>query len=213
MSTPNPPTIWSRTYDDVKMQIPGVTDAVFKQMVHQVWGDFCDRTNIWIEEIPFAVDPATLQYTLTPQKFGMVNRLMLVYDQAALPARNWVAAGIEMYTPGVITLRWAPNAGTWVAVVAKAYDETDANGYPALDPSDEWIIDKYGDGIHYGVLGRLQAMPAKPFTNPKQAAQNWQIYVVERGKARTDALHSNIFNGQRWQFPQSFAVYHKKGWT
>jgi hypothetical protein len=214
MSTPNPKTVWSRIYDDVKIQIPGVTDAVFKQMLLQVWGDFTDRTNIWIEQIPFDVDPNTLQYPITPVKFGQIHRLLLVYDQAAAsPSYNWVQSGIEMYVPGIITLRWQPNAGTWVAVVAKNYDDPDANGYPEIDPSDEWIVHKYGDGLHYGVLGRLQAMPAKPYSNPKLGAQNWQVYVSERSKARVDALHSNVLGAQRWAFPQSFAVYHKKGWT
>jgi hypothetical protein len=214
MSAPNPATVWSRIYDDVKIQIPGVTDAVFKQILAQVWSDFTDRTNIWTEVCPITVDPSTLQYPFTINKFGMANRLMLVYDTAAMPpSLNWVQNGIQMDVPGVITLLYPPNAGTWNVVVAKSFDDVDANGYPEIDPTDQWIVQKYGDGLHYGVLGRLQAMPAKPYSNPKLGGANWQYYIAERSKARADALHSNVYGGQRWQFPQSFAVFHRKGWT
>lgn len=214
MSTPVPKTVWSRIYDDVKMQIPGVTDAVFKQMLAQVWGDFTDRTNIWIEECPFNVSPSSLTYTITLTKFGEPHRLMVVYDQASSPpSRNWVQSGIEMYKPGVITLKFEPTAGTWVAVIAKNYNEIDDNGYPKIHVDDEWIVDKYGDGLHYGVLGRLQMMPVKPFTNLKLGAQNWQVYIAERGLARSNALKANVYGGQRWMFPQSFATVTRKGWV
>ena len=214
MSTPNPKTVWSRLYDDVKMQIPGVVDAVFKQMLYQVWGDFTDRTNIWTEECPIAVVPDTLVYPVTIQKKGMANRLMLVYDPLQVPPRRWVQQGIEMTIPAMISLMYAPSsAATWNAVIAKSTDEVDSDGYPALDPSDNWIVDKYGDGLHYGVLGRLMAMPAKPYTNLKLGAQNWQVYIAERSKARGDTIKSNVFGAQRWAFPQGFAAVNRKGWT
>lgn len=214
MSTPTE-TPWARVYNDVKMQIPGVVDVVLRQMTLQVIDDFFDRTNIWTEEVPIVVDPSTTVYPFTLAKKGTPNRLMLLYDPAmANPDKKWVQGGVQMDVPGVITLRYAPSSmTTWNAVIAKSRNQPDSEGYPDMDPSDQWIIQKYSDGIHYGVLSRLQASPGKPYSNPKLGAQNWQIYVVERGKARTDALKSNVFGGQRWMFPQSFAVGTRKGWA
>jgi len=214
MSSPDPPNVWKNIYDDVKIQIPGVTDAVFKQMLYQVWGDFCDRTNIWIEEVPIPAMPNVVLYPFTLANKGMPNRLLLLYDPQTSPARHWVQGSVEMNRPGTIRIMYAPStAVTWMAVVAKTPHERTAEGYPDINPADEWIIEKYGDGMHYGVLGRLMEMPAKPYTNTKLGSMNWQYYVTERGKARSDATKSNIYGGQRWMFPQSFAVGSRKGWT
>jgi len=193
MSTPTPRNVWSRIYEDVKMQIPGVTDAVLKQMTYQVVNDFFDRTNIWIEEVPIAVSPNSRTYTFTVANEGSPNRLMMLYDPAdASPDKHWVQGGVQMTVPGTITLRYAPSSAvTWNAAIAKCLDTVGSEGWPDVG-NGLWIIDQYGDGIHYGVLGRLQAMPAKPYSNAKLGASNWQVYVTERGKARTDALKANV---------------------
>jgi hypothetical protein len=213
MSTPNPKNVWSRLYDDVHTQIPGVTDAVFKQALYQVWNDFVDRTNIWVEEVSIDVDPSSLVYPFTIQHKGMPNRLLLLYDPAVTTGRYWAQNGVEMNVPGVIKLLYAPPQATWNAVIAKTADETDETDYPALEPADEWIVNKYGDGMHYGVMGRLQAMPGKPYTNQKLGGANWQIYIAERGRARGDISKSNVYGAQRWTYPQSFATVSRKGWT
>lgn len=214
MSTPNPPTVWSRIYDDVKMQIPGVSDAVFKQALYLTLADFFERTNIWIEEVPIAVNPSTLSYPFTLSNKGRVNRLMIMYDPAQVPPVRWVMGGIEMRVPNIITFAYAPASGaTWNAVIAKVVGSVDTDGYPEMIAPDQWIISKYFDGIESGVLGKLQTMPAKPYTNLKLGAKNWQDYVAERGKARADAIKSNVYGAQRWQFPQNFATVSRKGWV
>jgi hypothetical protein len=210
---PDPP--WGRVYADVKLTMPGLTDAVFWNMVYQVLNDFFDRTNIWTEEAPMNVEPNVLSYNITLTKFGIPNRLMLVYNPAySPPDKQWVQGGVGMMKPGVITLRYAPSeAATWSAVVAKTLSTVGSDGIPDIDPSDWWIIDKYADGFMYGIMGRLQLSPAKTYSNAKLGASNWQTYVAERSKARTDALKANVFGGQRWMYPQSFATTTRKGWT
>lgn len=213
MSAPDPPNVWSRIYSDVKIQIPGVTDAVFKQMLYQVVNDFLDRTNAWYEEVPIAVSPASRTYPFTLTE-GASNRLMMLYDPLdASPDKHWVQGGVQLTNPYVIELRYAPSSAvTWNAMIAKTLDTVGSEGYPDFN-TGAWIIDKYGDGIHYGILGRLQMMPGKPYSNAKLGASNWQVYVTERGQARTDVLHSNVYGGQRWMFPQSFATVRRGGWA
>ena len=58
MSSPSQP--WTRMYNDVKMHIPGLTDAVFQQMLYHVLNDFFDQTNIWTEEVEISVVPEQL---------------------------------------------------------------------------------------------------------------------------------------------------------
>lgn len=215
MSTPTN-QVWKRLYNDVKIHIPGVTDVVYQQILFQVLNDFMDRTNIWFEEVPIAVEPNKLKYTFELQHKGFPNRLMLLYDPSInTPDKKWVQSGVSMLVPGIIDISYSPStAATWNAVVAKVLnDPTDTENYPDIEAQDTWIIDKYGDGILYGVLGRLQSMPGKPFSNSKDGKGNWQVYIAERGKARTDAIKANVFGGQRWQFPQSFATVRRGGWA
>jgi len=213
MSSPTPPN--KRMYDDVKMHIPGLTDAVYKQMLYHVMNDFLSMTNIWQEEVPIAVAPPETTYPFTVSHAGSPMRLMLLYDAAtAGPGKHWVQGGATMRKPGVIVVPVAPNqAATWNAVVSKTLDTVGSEGYFDMEPDDWWILDQYGDGVIYGILGRLMHMPSKPYTNAKLAGEYWQTYVAERGKARTDALHANVYGGQRWSFPQSFATPHRKGWV
>lgn len=207
---------WPRLYADVKIDIPGVTDAVFKQVLFRTWKDFCDKSNIWVEEVPVEVNPDELSYPFPVNNKGTPNRLQLVYDPlAANPDRKWVQNNISMTVPGIITLWYKPSSvATWNVVVSKTpIEPTDDDNYPDLIPEDRWIIDKYRDALYFGVLGRLQMSPNKPYSNAKNAGYNLQNYRVELGKARTDAIKANVLGGQRWMYPQAFAAVARKGWT
>ena len=207
---------WPRLFADVKIDIPGVTNAVFQQVLFRTWKDFCDKTNIWLETVPFDVGPDTRTYPVPVSYKGTPNRLMLVYDPAMEhPDRKWVQGGITMTVPGYIDLTYPPSSAvTWAAVIAKTpIEPTDVNNYPDLEPSDRWIVDKYRECLYFGTLGRLQASPSKPYSNTGLAKYNLQNYRSELGKARTDAIKANMFGGQRWMFPQSFATSARKGWV
>jgi hypothetical protein len=200
----------------VKIDIPGVTNAVFQQVLFRVWKDFCDKTNIWTEDVPIDVVPDIFTYPFTLANKGAPNRLILLYDPATEdPNRKWVQGGISMQVAGVIQLSYAPStATTWVATIAKTpFDPTDSENYPDLDPADYWIVDKYREALYFGTLARMQASPSKPYTNPTLAQANLRQYIAERSKARGDVMKANVFGGQRWMYPQSFATASRKGWT
>ena len=207
---------WPHLFADVKIDIPGVTDAVYKQILFRTFKDFCDKSNIWTEEVPFDVDPKNLLYPVPVSHRGAANRLLIVYDPAsASPDKHWVQGGLTMQQPGWIALRYAPSSAvTWNAVYAKVpTDPTNTDKYPDMEPWDWWIVEKYRDCLYYGVLARLQSSPSKPYSNTGLAKFNLQNYRSEMGKARTDALKANVLGGQRWIFPQSFATTARKGWT
>ena len=214
MPVPNQP--WTRLFSDIKISIPGAVDAVIQQELYRTAADFFDQTNIWWEDVPFAVMPNVLSYTLALAGKGSVNRLMLVYDPAnAAPDKRWVQGGIEMQMPDVINLSVSPSsATTWNAIVAKQLDEpTDTENYPDIDPSFYWVVGKHRDAFVYGTLGRLFMQPAKPYSNPKLGQYNSQNYMSERNNARVEVLHGNVYGAQRWRFPQGYATTARKGWT
>jgi len=215
MPTPTTPP-WDHFYNDIKIAIPGVTDAVMQQVAYQVIKDFCDKTNIWTEEVPIPVEPNLYVYPFTVADKGTPNRLILLYDpQLPGPDPRWVASATMMQVPSTITIGYAPSeATTWNAVVAKTpVDPPDASHFPDLGAGGIWIVDKYRDGLTFGVLGRLMALPAKPFSNPQLAKMNYQNYIAERSKARGDVIKANVFGGQRWIFPQGWATVQRGGWT
>lgn len=212
MSAPTNP--WTRLYGDVKVHIPGVVDAVMAQVAFSLFKDFCDKTNLWTEVVPIPVDPDHKSYAFSVND-GAPNRLLLVYDPAQEdPNRKWVQGNMQMQAPGVLTVSYPPStATTWNAVVAKTPLDVTDEGYPDIDEANYWIVDKYREALTYGILGRLQYMPGKPYSNDAAGKRNNQVYIAERSKARTDGIKANTFGGQRWMFPQGFATVTRKGWT
>lgn len=213
--SPIPASPWTRLFSDVKIDIPGVTNAVFEQVVFRVWKDFCDKTNIWTEEVPIDVEPNVLVYPFTLAHKGAPNRLVLLFDPAMQdPDKKWVQGNLNMQVPGIINLSYAPSsATTWMAIIAKTpLDPTNPDNYPDLEPEDYWIVDKYREALYFGTLARMQASPSKPYTNPTLAQANLRQYIAERSKARGDVMKANTFGGQRWMYPQAFAVAGRKGW-
>jgi hypothetical protein len=219
-----PKTPWDRLYADVKVSLPGVTDAVYAQELFRCAKDFFDQTNIWQEIVPITGLPNTITYPFTVAGKGTPNRLLIIYDPAlsANPNdRRWIQNSVSMQAPGEIVVGYAPSAQVqWEAVIAKnIVDPTTADHQPEIDdgtgamPDATWIVDKYRDAFYYGTLARLQRQPTKPYSNPALARDNMQQYITQRGKARTDTLKKNSFGAQAWIFPQNYATVARKGWV
>lgn len=212
MAPPTHPSVFDRIYADVRKDIPSVAQATINQELFRVVDDFCDTTNIWQEEIPFTLAPPTRTYTIASTQPSKINRLLFVYDADAT-TRYWPRGGITMRVPGQVVLYYPPTqANNWVAVIAKRpYPPLDTDtGYPVID---DWIIDKYADTLGRGIVARLQFEPQKPYSNPMLAQVNQRAYIAGRGLARADANNANIYGGQNWTFPQSFATVTRKPWT
>ena len=214
---PTPTTApWDHLYNDIKIAIPGMTDAVLKQVLFQVVKDFTDKTNAWYEDIPIPVEPNVFTYQFAPADKGIPNRVLLLYDPAvgANTEKHWASTRVEMPRPGILTVGYSPSdPATWGLIVAKTpIDPPTTDKFPDLG-AGIWIVDKYRDGLMAGVLGRAMAMPAKPFTNPALAKMYYQNYIAERGKARSDVAKGNVLGGQRWIYPQGWATYRRGGWA
>lgn len=205
-----PGSAFDRIFQDIRKDLPSVTDATLRQELFRVMDDFTQTTNIWRETIPFPVDPAIMTYEVTPAE-GKPNRLLLVYDTAAATP-YWASPGITMRVPGVIQL-WRPagQAGTWAAIIAKRTSvPLSSDNYPNID---DWIVDKYADCIGRGILARLQWEPQKPYSNPMLAATNQRAYIDGRSLARANDGHMNVINGQNWRYPQGWATVQKQSWS
>jgi hypothetical protein len=191
---------------------------VIMQEMWRVFEDFMVETNVWVEEVPFTVQPNVLQYQVTLVGKGSPVRLMMVFDPAAgWPERRWTQQGVRFRPPDQILLYYSPStATTWTAAFAKKITDppiSPTQPLPTGSDDIDWIIDRYRDCFVHGTLGKLFLQPAKPYSNLQLGQFHRQNYIAKRSRARVDVLHENVYGGQRWMYPQGYATTARKGWV
>ena len=192
--------ILERIMRGARMRLPGALDDVIREELFITLDEFLQRSSIWQEEVTFKVTPARKDYVVAASG-GTIVQLFHVKNSNEL---NVVAT---MQEPATILLRHTPNADTFTALVAKTVvDPTTRDGDPELP---EWILTKYHSGILEGVLGRMMSQPAKPYTNERHAVYHMRRFRNAIAGASADARRKNMYGGQAWRFPQSFAVRRK----
>lgn len=198
----------NRLMDNARVKLPGALDATIQLELFAVLNEFFQASNLWYEDIAFSVTPTTqtylenpsaYTYELIPLEDGTINRLMTVVDSAGFPQ-----SGI-MPTPGFVTLQHSPNkADTFIARVGKTVtDPTATDGSPIFP---DWVMNKYGNDILDGVLGRMMAQIAKPYSSPALASVYVRKFKQSINKARAEAMHGNLYRGQSWRFPRAFSA-------
>lgn len=188
----------NRLMDNLRIRLPGAVDGVIQTELFAVLDDFFARSNAWTEDIEFDVTAGETDYTITPTGVALINRLMGVVDQNELPV------AVTMATPGEIKLVYEPTvAGTYTAQVALTVtDPVTRDGYPIMP---DWVMNKYGNDILDGVLGRMMSQIAKPYTNERMAIYHMRRFSGAVSQAKVEAQHRNVYRGQNWRFPQTFA--------
>lgn len=188
----------NRLMDNLRIRLPGATDTVLQTELFATLDEFLGGSNIWTEDIEFAVTAGETDYTITPSGISTINRLMGVVDQNELPV------AVTMAEPGELKLVYEPSvAGTYTAQVALTVaDPTTRDGYPVCP---DWILGKYANDILDGVLGRMMSQIAKPYTNERMAIYHMRRFAGVVSRAKVEVQHRNVYRGQNWRFPQTFA--------
>ena len=187
-----------RLMDNLRVRLPGALDATTQLELFSTLNEFFQSTNLWTEDIDFSVTAGSQDYLLTPTSVSVINRLMGVVNSDARPI------GGLMKTPGELYLVNVPNQdATYTAQVALTItDPVTRDGYPEFP---DWVLNKYGTDILDGVLGRMMAQPAKPYSNERLAIYHGRRFETAQSKAKVEAQHRNVYRGQSWRFPQTFA--------
>lgn len=196
----------NRLMDHARIRLPGALDAAIQMELFAVMNEFFQSSNIWYEDIAFAVTPTTATYLENPEAFtyaitpllGSIVRLVGVVDSQGYPQKA------VMPVIGQVILVYSPNvAGTYTARVSLSVtDPVTLEGYPEFP---DWIMNKYGSDILEGVLGRMMSQIAKPYTSPAAAQFHMKNFKQAVGQAKVEASHQNVYRGQNWRFPQTFA--------
>jgi hypothetical protein len=187
----------TRLMNNARIKLPGALDATIQLELFATVEDFLATTNAWAEDINFSVTPASKTYQITPTD-GVINRLLSVVDSGGITQHA------IMSVPGTIQLQFEPSkSDTFTARVAKTVtDPVDNEGFPEFP---DWIMEKYGSDMLDGVLGRMMGQIAKPYSSPSVAMYHLRKFQQSINKARAEVAHGNLYRGQNWRFPQSFA--------
>lgn len=188
----------NRLMDSLRIRLPGAVDSNIQNELFAALDEFLQKSNIWTEDVEFSVQAGVTTYTILPSGVATINRLMGVVDANQLPV------AVSMAIPGEIVLVYEPTTtGTYTAQVSLTIsDPTTRDGYPVLP---DWILGQYGNDILDGVLGRMMSQIAKPYTNERMAIYHMQRFAGATSQAKVAAHHRNVYRGQNWRFPQTFA--------
>lgn len=199
-----------RLIDTARLHLPGALEGVLRMELFNVTKKFLQRTNAWQDTVTIDVIPAVYDYPLPASQNGaFINRLIWlegprsnVNDPDSGPPRDGF-----MTTPGFgqETLRIPNPPGAnevWYAHVAMCIaDPTDADGV-AYAP--EWIYDKYQDVLLDGLLERMMAQPAKPYSNTQGVLLHGRRFQSGMSTARAEAAHRFTFGGNSWRYPRPY---------
>lgn len=202
----------NRLLDNARIKLPGALDGTIKLEIFNTLMDFFQATNIWTEDVDFAVTTANTRgstTSVTVESGGAINRLIYV-----LNADN-IQRAMGMRTPGELDFWDVPNGDeTWTARLALTVTDPIAcsgrlEGFPK---APDWILTKYHNGLLDGVLARMMLQMAKPYSNPKLATVHARGYANMRALAKNESRHQNIHGGQTWRFPQGFSRNNCRSW-
>jgi hypothetical protein len=191
--------VMTRLLADVQVRAPGALDDAIKREFFTLLEEFFKTTSVWREDIPVSVESGTTSYELVPTGASLINKLMWVFDNSQIQ----VAA--TMSEPGTMVLKNAPSqSAEWTATVCLSVkDPADRDSIPQFPA---WILERYRVDFLDGLVGRLLAQPAKPYSNQPLSVFHLRRWRSAMAVARSEAQRNNVFRAQAWRFPQAFAT-------
>lgn len=187
----------NRLMDNLRIKLPGALDGTIQLEFFNAMNEFFQNSNAWTEDIEIETVENQTDYLLVPLDPGVINRLVYVINSNGTP----VAA--TMQTPGELVLTNQPNGGLvlTVRVALTVTDPVTREGYPVFP---DWFLNKYGNDIQDGVLGRMMSQMAKPYSNERLGIFHLRKFQQAISQAKVEAQHKNVYRGQQWRFPSTF---------
>jgi hypothetical protein len=192
------PSIFNRLMDTLRVHLPNAKDGTIELELFNTIDEWCRETLTYNE---------TLEITLTA---GVVNYDLTVAGKTLVAITSWEHASLDV-TDGVvdedtdvIALGVAPTAADVAAgplFVEVIYVPTNDVAPASLLPEKLWT--RHYQALIDGVLSRMMAQPAKPYTNERLAAYHARRFRKHIGQARADVLESFV-GDQPWSFPPTF---------
>lgn len=191
-----------RLMNNLRIRVPGATDAALKLELFNVIDEFCSDTNVWKEVIEVPITAGVKGYILTPTGISEIVRFM------GLVNASGISITATMPVPGELLLRTTPSSATSAeaTVSLTITDPVTRDEYPVLP---DWIWARYSLEFQNGVMGKMFSQIAKPYSNERMAIYHMRKFEGAVSRARVEARHDFTYAAQRWMFPQAFAVRRK----
>ena len=205
---------YQRLFDTARAHLPGAMDGGMHLELFNTLREFLNRSNIWVDEIPFRTSNTRQGYEITTaQPSALINRLMWIegkrdprgsYTHAYPTGVSYRGQLIGAGKPTAeIVIDGLPGQGEiWYAHVALVpTDPTGPTGLPRI-PDD--IIDGHFETILSGLLERMMIQPSKPYSNIQGASYHGHRFRAGTNQAKNAHLHGDVFRGQAWRYPRTF---------
>lgn len=189
-----------RIFKSVRSRLPSVMDDFLEHEYFLTLDEFLQSSNVWQEDVPVRVVAARTEYDFEPQ-----DAHALITNLIAIQNSNDIVVKGSMPTPGRLLLHSEPTASETfqVTVALTVVDPVTSTGYPEVPA---WILQRYSAALIDGLLSRMMSQPAKPYSNERLAIFHARRFVAAKAAARAAARKQHLFGGQRWRFPQGWAV-------
>lgn len=188
----------TRLLDNLVVSLPGARDNIIKIELFNTLNDFFQGSNAWREDIEVAITPGVTSYELLPSGPAKIVQIMSVLDANNLPVRaqlGLISGELELFeTP-------SSNTNFTAQVALTVADPVDREGYPVFPM---WVLNLYMNGIISGVLSRMMAQPAKPYSNAQLAVFHTRAFNNTIANARIEGNRGFTYGTQKWRFPQQF---------
>lgn len=191
-------TPFDRLMETIRPHLPGALDIAIKQELFMACDDFLNTSDTWRETIDFQSVAGSREAEVMPFA-GRILRLISV-EQDNVPVRGVVMTDTMQ---GTILLPFeASTVGDYKATLSLTVtDPTSRDAYPII-PYE--IVQKYTSVLISGILSRMMAQPAKPYTNLTLAQFHLLKFKGGAARAKNELKTGNTQGSQAWTFPQSF---------
>ena len=197
-----------RLLHNLRTQLPGALDNTLRLEIFNTVATFCHDSNVWQEEQSFNTKPNKQDYELTADNADAYYSQLLnivAYDPSDPKGETTMWTNVWGWMVGPTTLRLnckpleTQRMRANFVVVPRATDRMDQ--YPNI-PDAFW--DKYHDVFMEGVLARMMAQVAKPYSNERMGIFHGRRFKAATGLAKNDFYNGDVRSGQHWHFPQTF---------
>lgn len=187
---------------DVLAVAPGVAHDYARNVILRTTAEFFTVSGAWVEVIgPVHARPGLNEYLLKPRGGMITYMTKLYYNETEIPFKQFPAAQSPMpfdedkrfngpmgygIRPDLLALYAAPGhelGDTFTVVVAK----TTCRDATKLPPE---VATTWYEPIFDGVLGKLYAMPKKPWSNPQLSMYHLRRFRNGMAAARDAQRHN-----------------------
>jgi hypothetical protein len=190
-------TPFDRLMETIRPHLPGAIDDAIRLELFLVCQDFFRRSDTWREDIAVTLRAGEKVADLMPY-VGRVERLLYVVNKDGIGVRGAIMPDFE-------TIQFPFEANqleTYTATVSiTVSDPVSRDAFPIV-PYE--IVQRYTDELIAGILAKMMAQPAKPYTNLSLAQFYNSRYRGGTARARNEKNTGNTMGSQRWAFPQTF---------